>query len=195
MKHARSITTVASCVALALLAHPYQHNGQTGVSLSELYPGPLQDAAFGEILAGEFTGDLQLDAIVMDGLEPKLSVAPEIFVSAVGTGLAASAIAVLGGVVPGKDLLVAADQNGLHLLERDSAQGQWITTTLFDGSSAWAGAIELAVGDLDGLEGSDIAALNAAGNQVLQAFGAGDGTFVEGTPIVLGGPQIGRAHV
>lgn len=188
MKHAQRMSTAVILTSLVLLAPALQHSGPTDPPLDEQFPGPLAEAQFREVLAAEITGDLQLDAIVMDGQEPKLVVAPEVFDCAIGTGLSASAIAILPGVLPGKDLLLAADANGLHALERDSAQAQWIVTTLFDESSGWANAVELAVGDLDGQDGLDLVAVNAAGNQVLSAHGDGEGSFVEGSPIALGGP-------
>lgn len=179
--------TLAALLTLPFLlaaGHVFQTNG---TSLQQLFPGPFADADFREVVAGEFTGDLQLDAIVRNGATLELAVAPEVFQAKIETGTYPTGFAALPGVVAGKDLLLVADDLGLHLLELDAQSEDWVVTRLFDEESDWAGAIQLAVGDLDGLDGLDVVALGAAGNQVLRAFGAGDGTFVEGTPLTTFG--------
>ena len=83
------ITLVALAVVLgasALLAE--QMAEQQGPSsdpetLSQMFPGPLEDVTFGKVVAGDFTGDGSLDAVVMDGDSPLLLVSPEAFDTAI----------------------------------------------------------------------------------------------------------------
>ena len=149
--------------------------------LSQAYPGPLKDAVFGKVIAGEFNGDLSLDAVVMDGTEPVLMISPEVFESAVRTDLSVNDIATLSGVLPGKDLLVTVSDSGLQLHERDSALATWKTPiVLHDGQSAWGDAIAVAVGDLDGDGDQDIAGIASDGQTILTELQVSGGTFATG---------------
>ena len=79
MKHAALISTAAVCLfGATLLGVTWAHQfGQGELPIDQQYPGPLKMAHFGKIIAGEFTGDLSPDAIVVDNGQPKMLVSPD----------------------------------------------------------------------------------------------------------------------
>lgn len=182
MSNAASPSFAPTLLFVALLAAPGRaaQTSQRGPPIDQLYPGPLGMADFGKIVSGEFTGDLKRDAVVMDGVRPKLLFAPETYDTAITVCPSANDIATLSGVLPGKDLLLTVGIEGLRSFERDSANGQWIVTTIRDAASAWGGATRVAVGQLDGTGAPDVAGMAADGRTVLTALGNPDGTYTDG---------------
>ena len=128
-------------------------------TLSQMFPGPLEDVTFGKVVAGDFTGDGSLDAVVMDGDSPLLLVSPEAFDTAIpvqdgSTLVHASDIAVLfGGAVDSARLLTV----GVDGLERwTRIPGAWNRSTVRGVGTRWADAMMVRTGDLDGANGLDI---------------------------------------
>lgn len=166
---------------LALPSAPQSQGEGEVPALSQLYPGPLGQASFGKVVAGEFNGDLSLDAIVLDGAEPVLMVSPEVFDSAVRTGLSVNDIAVLEDVPGDRDLLVTVSAAGLELHRRDSPQPSWdAPQVLFGALSAWADALAVRVADLDGDGDQDLAGLASNAQTVLTVLQTAPGVFAGG---------------
>lgn len=166
--------------------------GQGGIPLEQLYPGPLGMADFGKIVAGEFTGDLKLDAVVMDGAQPKLLVAPETFDSALAVPTTANDIAVLRGALsdPDKDCLLTVGAAGLLRHERLSSSSSWASVTIRGPGTSWGGARKVAVGQVDGTGPVDIVGVAADGRTVLVEYGNADGTYTAGPGFTAYGPAV-----
>ncbi len=168
-------------------------SGQAGgIPLEQLYPGPLGMAQFGKIVAGEFTGDLKLDAVVMDGQQPKLLVAPETFDSAILVCPSANDIAVLKGALsdPDKDCLLTVSTAGLVRYERLSASASWAIVTIRGTSTDWNGARKVAVGQVDGGGPLDIVGIAANGRSVLIEYGNADGSYTPGPRFMAYGSTV-----
>lgn len=161
-----------------------EQGAQTGPPLNQQFPGPNGLANFRKIVSGEFTGNLSRDAVVMDADSPRLLVAPEYFDTSIGTGNPANDIAVLSGAVPGKDLLVTAESDGLKLYERMSATSSWSITVVRDASTAWANAALVAVGDVNGDGLPDIVGVPANKRDLLFLYGSGGTNFTTGPTLV-----------
>lgn len=172
---------IGSTVLLAALLVANGHYTNAPLPLNQANPGALARADFGRIVAGEFNGDHALDAVVMDGPRPKLVVSAATHENGIAAPLDANDLAVLPGVVAGKDLLVTVGADGLVVHERHTGSGavpsSWTSTTIRGASSSWSGAKLVRVGDLDGAGGLDVVGIAANGRDVLLELGDGLGGF------------------
>ena len=165
---------------------PTGSNPDPNPTVRQQFPGHLRDAVFGKTLAGEFTGDDSLDAVVMDGTVPKLLISPEIYDTAIpvqfeGIPVTANDIAVLEGAGVNKDLLLTVGTGGLQRWERMS--NSWSLTTIRGLETPWKDATHVRVGDIDGQDGRDIVGIgldNVSGlpTRVLVELNDGAGGYV-----------------
>lgn len=194
MKHSTLVLTASALLVTATVVS-FSLAGQTqqsGPPLNQLYPGPLGLANFRKIISGEFTGDWKLDAVVMNGSQPTLIVAPETFDTAIPVGGAAPAndIATLPGVAGAKDKILTVNAAGLRCYERNSANSTWILNTLRDASSPWAGARLVAVAEVNGPPPVDIVGIGANGRDVLIEYANSDGTYTPGVTFQAYGTTV-----
>ena len=178
MKQLVHLALVSMALSTAGLA---QQSGQpgSGEPLNQLFPGLFGQAHFGKVVAGEFTGDLTLDAVVMDDDRARLAIAPETFDSVVDLPGVVHDIAALRGIVESQDLVVTVGPAGLAHHRRDYAQSQWVSTTIRDSTTGWVGGSVVRVGELDGAGGLDL--VGCSGDSVLTELGDGNGGFSSGT--------------
>lgn len=181
-------------LALAVLAVPVRTEQFQGGSLAGYVAGPLADAEFERaVVAGEFTGDLDLDAFVLDRGEPILLIRPEAFGTALHSGIAATDLALLPrSAGEDRDSVVAAGAAGLTRLRWNGAT-QELEAAAF-GVPGWEGARELRTGQLDGQLGHDVAGLASAAiddRRVLRALSDGAGGLVAAAAIQTANPAIG----
>ena len=111
-------------------------------------PGPLTGSLFGEVVVGEFTGDLGVDAVVLASGVPTLCLSAETLKTSIrwSGGVAADLVAVASA--SGPDRLFAVAATGLHELVWNTTSQAWDTDTI--DVNGWAGARAMASGDLDG---------------------------------------------
>jgi hypothetical protein len=176
-----ALILVGCTLVLPLLA--FEQGQQTGPPLNQQYPGADGLANFRKVVSGEFTGDVSRDAVFMDLNNPTMKVSPEFFDTWIGTGSPANDIAVLSGAIPGKDLLVAVEADGLKLYERNGFTA-WNVTTVRDASSPWANAWRVAVGDVNGDGCPDIVGVAANKRDLLYLYGNCGTTFTTGPTVV-----------
>ncbi len=140
-------------------------------------PGHYSDATFGEIIAGEFTGDLGLDVVVMDDGIPTLCMTPEVYRTHItwSGGVANDIVAM--PTSSGPDRLFVSSVDGLYELVWSESTGVLTTTTIDE--SEWDNVRALAVGDFDGDGDLDIAGLDGNDSKgVLVKYNDGSGGFL-----------------
>ena len=172
-----------------------QHGSSSGPPLDQLYPGALGMADFGKVVSGEFTGDLKRDAVVMDGFQPTLQVAPETFDTAISVGGAANDLAVYPGFAGGPERILTVGGLGLQRHARDPDDQSWIVETLANAQSPWANALLVATGNLDGTGADDIVGVAANGRDVLTRLGASGGTLSAGPTFQANGTSVYGLHL
>lgn len=172
-----SLLTLSLLAVLVATDGAAQQGSQSDPPLDQIFPGALGMADFGKVVSGEFTGDLKRDAVVMDGLQPKLQVAPETFDTAISVGGLANDIAVYPGWMGGPERILAVGGLGLQRFERDSANETWTVETIAGAQTAWANALLVASGDLNGAGGQDIVCVASNGRDVLIRWGSAYDSF------------------
>lgn len=155
-----------------------------GIPVAGAPPTPLSSARFSASAVGEFTGDLDLDVLVLDEGVPTLLVSPETMRTSLLASRDGYDLATLpDGAGPGHDVALLVGPDGLHALSYDLDELQWEDVAV-ETSAAWRHAFAVAVGQLDGSGGLDVAALAAGGTSVLVLHASGSG-FVAGTALAL----------
>lgn len=139
--------------------------------------GALSDAVFGEALAiGDFDGDGERDAVVLDGQHPALMLRPEVFGTAIHAAIDSSDFALLPDSTDDRDSIVSVGPSGLSRIRFDSTTGAFVATSI--PISAFVGATRITVGQFDGIGGFDVAAVTSSGT-IVTALSAGS-TFIAG---------------
>ncbi len=142
---------------------------------------PYANAQFGEVHAGEFTGDLLPDGVVLDGGIPTLLASPATQFTAYAANDPVRDLDVLPQSLPdNRDSVLTIGANGVEQLEWDLVDGEWDSFPKL--ASGWVGGRSIRVGQFDGLHGLDIVALadeTIDDKRVLVAFSDGLGGFVE----------------
>lgn len=165
------MATESTCEAIAGQAIPVN-------SLNPIYrKGALHAASFGKAVAiADFTGDPELDAVILDAFRPTLLIRPEIFGTAIHASVTCSDFATYPDSTDDRASIVAVGSSGLTRIRFDSTTGLFVSTNI--AVPGFGGASKVTVGQLDGIGGSDIAAVSSSGT-IVTAFASGS-TFVSG---------------
>ena len=157
MSRTLRVVLLVPLLAASLLAAKTTNGGVTYLE------GPLSEAQFGRPLAvGEFTGTPGLDAVVLDAGEPVLLIRPEVFRTALRTGVTAHGFARLPATSgQDRDSIVTIGDDGVRTV-RLAAESGFVVVS-HPALASWAGGRHVVVGRF-GSEGTgDIAALGPTG--------------------------------
>jgi hypothetical protein len=179
----------ALALGLPLTAQPQYPDYPELISLGDAVPWPatLGAGSFGRAEPVRFTPAAERGLVMSWGATIVYAYAPMTHQVIVDSGITASAFTVIyapDGATP--DVLVAAAVGGLVSYTYDLAGGQFIGTGV-SGTSALAGATQLATGDLDGDGDLDIAGVESDGATLRVLYGDGTGTFGNGVAVALPG--------
>lgn len=166
----------------AFLALPCQFPGSSAP--------PLADDKVASLVLGEFTGDTNLDAVVIAEERPVVRISVETHQTYLRASVPTVDLARLPGTgLGGRDRIVTVGPEGLDLLEiLDVPSGDpWQRAYLRGPGTYWASALAVRTGQVDGLHGDDIVAVTPSRVLVARSNGAGgwlaDETFLAGAPI------------
>jgi hypothetical protein len=143
----------------------------------------LADDDVSSLIAGKFSGDAHMDAIVLANGKPVLRSTVEVYQSYILDNVPAVDIAALKGTgANGRDQAVVVGSGGLTKIEYASAG--WINTNLRGTGTYWASALAVRTGQVDGLNGDDIVAVTS--NRVLIAKSDGSGGWMTDVSFLAG---------
>jgi hypothetical protein len=143
------------------------------------YWGALASAQFGELVVGEFTGDDQLDAFVLNGGSPMLLVSPETLLTSLLVSETVLDLALLEGGDNAADSIVTVGTTGLRQHTWNPLSQTFTSVTLQAG--IWRGMSAVEVGDLDGNGKPDFVGVSAAGSvHATVLFNLGNGAYEVG---------------
>ncbi|MCE9595580.1 MAG: FG-GAP-like repeat-containing protein [Planctomycetes bacterium] len=139
---------------------------------------PLSTADVSSLIVGEFSGDTQVDAVVLADGKPVLRDAVEVQQTCITANVTGVDIATLhGGGANGRDRVALVGPSGLWLVEfhESTTPGTWTATVtnLRDSTTKWALASTVRCADVDGINGPDIVAVTPTRICVITADGSG----------------------
>lgn len=191
-----SLPRTAAALASALLLGPaawsqagFQNQGLPPSAPSAEPPvSSYADSVFGKALAGELTGDLSLDAVVMDDGHPALLITPEVFNTRI-LGPAVNDMALYRFAGATVDSLLVVDSTGLRRLDYEETEttAEWAATTIDTG---WADARVVRTGNVGFTAYADVVGLASTSTnakQVLVKYGNSSGGFVNANGFTTGG--------
>ena len=125
------------------------------------WPASVPVLAKGRMVAGDVTGDLLPDALLLNGSKAVIVYGPAIYRSLFELDLEANDVAYVPSSEERRAHFVAVNSEGVWLLA-DYDAGSFDTTHLV--APSWAGASRVAVGDMDGDGTGDLVGLSATGD-------------------------------
>jgi len=151
------------------------------------WPANLTGLSRGKLVVGDFTGDLQADAVILNGTTPVVLYAPAVHETLFALPQSAEDLACLPASVPGQgDTLAMVGPSGL-VLASDYQAGAFTYRAV--GSAAWNGATHLRAADLDHDGTVDLAAI-ASGQQSLLVLLDPEGASPLESSIALGATAL-----
>lgn len=155
-----------------------------------LVTSTMSDGLLGRMTAGEFTGDLREDVVLVAGTRPWVLASPGSFQSLVrldeNDPTDVNDVAVMPGSTQyGLDLILTVGTDGLLAWELDATTNEFESTVIE--ASAWIGALSVECVDLDGDFDLDVLGLAAGSSSVLVLRNTGSGFSSVATPTLASG--------